>query len=54
MREYTLRTWLLAVSMTLLMPWGASAAGLGRLTVLSILGQPLNAEIELISIQGQP
>ena len=28
------------------------AAGLGRLTVHSSLGQPLNAEIELLSVQG--
>src|SRR5829696_8011701 len=27
------------------------AAGLGRLTVLSALGQPLNAEIEIVSLQ---
>jgi pilus assembly protein FimV len=32
-----------------LMPWIAEAAGLGRLTVISGLGEPLNAEIELIS-----
>ena len=29
----------------------AQAAGLGRLTVLSALGQPLNAEIEVVSLQ---
>src|SRR6185436_13244424 len=29
----------------------AHAAGLGRLTVLSPLGQPLNAEIEVVSLQ---
>jgi pilus assembly protein FimV len=29
----------------------AHAAGLGRLTVLSALGQPLNAEIEIVSLQ---
>ena len=29
----------------------ANAAGLGRLTVLSPLGQPLLAEIEIVSLQ---
>ncbi|HEY6822461.1 MAG TPA: FimV/HubP family polar landmark protein, partial [Burkholderiales bacterium] len=31
---------------------GAHAAGLGKLTVLSPLGQPLNAEIEIVSLQS--
>jgi pilus assembly protein FimV len=35
----------------LLLPSLATAAGLGKLTVLSGLGQPLKAEIELVSIQ---
>jgi pilus assembly protein FimV len=30
----------------------AHAAGLGKLTVLSALGQPLNAEIEIVSLQA--
>src|SRR5947207_4960517 len=30
----------------------AQAAGLGRLTVLSALGQPLLAEIEIVSLQA--
>lgn len=34
----------------LLLPSIASAVGLGRLTVLSVLGQPLNAEVELVSV----
>src|SRR4051794_29415304 len=29
----------------------ANAAGLGKLTVMSALGQPLNAEIDLVSLQ---
>src|SRR5258705_12234520 len=29
----------------------AHAAGLGKLTVLSALGQPLNAEVEIVSLQ---
>ena len=35
----------------LLMPLLAFAAGLGKLTLLSGLGQPLKAEIELVSVQ---
>ena len=35
----------------LLLPSLAAAAGLGKLTVLSALGQPLKAEIELVSMQ---
>lgn len=33
-----------------LMPFAAQAAGLGRLNIISGLGEPLNAEIELLSI----
>ena len=33
------------------MPWVAHAAGLGKLTILSALGQPLSAEIDLVSVQ---
>ncbi|MGZ8267484.1 MAG: type IV pilus assembly protein FimV, partial [Burkholderiales bacterium] len=51
MREYSLKTWLVAACMVLLVPHGAHAAGLGRLTVLSALGQTLNAEIELLSVK---
>lgn len=50
MRDITLRQWALAV-LVLLMPWVAEAAGLGRLTVLSSLGQPLQAEIDLVSVE---
>ena len=50
MREFPYKTWLCA-AISLLMPWVADAAGLGRLTVLSSLGQPLSAEIELMSVQ---
>lgn len=42
----------LAVTLLLLAPWMAHAAGLGRLTVQSSLGQPLNAEIELVAVRG--
>ena len=51
MRHQTLKPWLLAASVTLLTASFAHAAGLGRLAVLSTLGQPLIAEIELVSVQ---
>ncbi|HSD41863.1 MAG TPA: FimV/HubP family polar landmark protein [Burkholderiales bacterium] len=35
----------------LLMPLGVLAAGLGKLTVLSGLGQPLHAEVDVVAIQ---
>ena len=41
--------WLVALLVALL-PCVASAAGLGRLNVLSALGQPFSAEIELVSV----
>jgi len=50
-RDNTLKLLLLAASMTLLTSILAHAAGLGRLTVLSTLGQPLLAEVELLSVQ---
>ena len=37
----------------LLTPWVVSAAGLGKLTVLSALGQPFQAEIDLMSVQKE-
>ena len=52
MRDFNLTKWLLAV-LLLLVPWVADAAGLGRLTVLSSLGQPFNAEIDLVSVQKE-
>ncbi|RFB73991.1 MULTISPECIES: FimV/HubP family polar landmark protein [unclassified Herbaspirillum] len=39
-----------AVTLAVILPMGAHAAGLGKLTVLSALGQPLRAEIELTSV----
>ncbi len=45
------KTWLLAC-LLVLMPWMAHAAGLGKLTILSALGQPLLAEIDLVSVRG--
>lgn len=35
----------------LLLPWAADAAGLGKLTVTSALGQPLRGEIELLAVE---
>ncbi len=42
-----------AVSLAVILPMGAHAAGLGKLTVLSALGQPLRAEIELTSVSKE-
>ena len=42
----------LAVATLLLFPVLACAAGLGQLTVKSSLGQPLRAEIEIVSLQS--
>ena len=50
MRKIPYKTWLLAC-VFVLMPWVAHAAGLGKLSILSALGQPLVAEIDLISVQ---
>src|SRR5688572_27460412 len=43
------KSWLVALLVALL-PCVAGAAGLGRLNVLSALGHPLVAEIELVSV----
>jgi pilus assembly protein FimV len=51
-RETNVKTWLLALLLALL-PCVAGAAGLGRITVLSALGQPLVAEIELVAVTPQ-
>ena len=51
MRDYKIKPWLWVVCIALAVPCGANAAGLGRINVLSSLGQPLNAEIELLSVQ---
>lgn len=40
------------VTVCMVVPSVACAAGLGKLTVQSMLGQPLNAEIEIVSLQG--
>ena len=35
------------------LPWFAGAAGLGQLNVVSSLGQPLNAEIDILSVRKE-
>ncbi|MGH8696277.1 MAG: type IV pilus assembly protein FimV, partial [Burkholderiales bacterium] len=47
----TITTRLLALLALGLLPLDVLAAGLGRLAVLSSLGQPLRAEIEIVSLQ---
>ncbi len=49
-RPFITRIRLVAAAL-LLVPLLAHAAGLGRLTILSALGQPLNAEIEVVALQ---
>ncbi|MBE0619581.1 MAG: LysM peptidoglycan-binding domain-containing protein [Burkholderiales bacterium] len=50
MGKSVIRTSALALAL-LLLPSLAAAAGLGKLTVFSALGQPLKAEIELLALQ---
>src|SRR5262252_6129035 len=47
----TIRTLLTLAGLLLLLPLTTLAAGLGKLTVLSGLGQPLRAEVEVVSLQ---
>ncbi len=47
----TISVAILAGILGLAAPFAAQAAGLGRLSVLSPLGSPLNAEIEIVSLQ---
>ena len=51
MRKTPYKTWLLA-GLILLMPWVAHAAGLGKLTIMSALGQPLLAEVDLVAVRA--
>jgi pilus assembly protein FimV len=48
----TIEKWLIAALM-LLTPWVVEAAGLGALSVQSSLGQPFQAEIDLMSVQRE-
>lgn len=51
MRDNRVGCWVLVLATALLLQGVAGAAGLGRLTLLSVLGQSLNAEIELTAVQ---
>jgi pilus assembly protein FimV len=51
-RKQSMKTWLSAGAL-LVMPFAANAAGLGKLTVTSALGQPLRGEIELVAVQKE-
>lgn len=50
--RYRLKASVLAVALAAL-PFAASAAGLGRITVLSALGQPLKAELEVSATRDE-
>ena len=50
---FALKSVTAAVASAVLLSSAASAAGLGKLTVLSALGQPLRAEIELTTTAGE-
>jgi pilus assembly protein FimV len=52
-KSFNLKAIPVAVASALLFSSGAFAAGLGKLTVLSSLGQPLHAEIELTSVSKE-
>ncbi len=52
MLKNTYKTWVFA-GLLLCSPWFADAAGFGKLTILSSLGQPLRAEIELVAVQSE-
>jgi pilus assembly protein FimV len=49
---FALKTLSAAVASAVFLSSAANAAGLGKLTVLSALGQPLRAEIELTAVSG--
>ena len=52
MNKPSCRRWLLAM-LLLLVPAVTSAVGMGRLNVRSFLGQTLNAEVDLVSVQKE-
>jgi len=52
MKSSALKKLTAAVASALVLTSAAHAAGLGKLTVLSALGQPLRAEIELTAVSG--
>ena len=50
MRTISIAKW--AAALALAAPFALQAAGLGRLSVLSALGAPLTAEIEIVALQA--
>jgi pilus assembly protein FimV len=48
-RDFNVKAWVIALLIAL-MPCVANAVGLGRLNMMSALGDPLNAEIDLVSV----
>ncbi len=52
LHRYLLNVSVLASALAML-PLGANAAGLGKITVLSALGQPLRAEVELMATREE-
>jgi pilus assembly protein FimV len=53
MKSSALKQLTAAVASAMVLMSSAHAAGLGKLTVLSALGQPLRAEIELTSVSQE-
>jgi pilus assembly protein FimV len=51
-RDFNVKAWVIALMLALL-PCVANAVGLGRFTMLSALGDPLNAEIDLLSVSKE-
>ena len=51
-RGITSRVVAVVAALAFAAPIAVHAAGLGRLTVLSPLGQPLNAEIEIVALRA--
>lgn len=50
-KSAVIKVWLVII--VLMSPWAVHAAGLGKLTVNSALGQPFKAEIELIAVKKE-
>jgi len=51
-RDFNVKTWVMALTIAFL-PGFADAVGLGRINMLSALGDPLNAEIDLVSVSKE-
>ncbi len=50
-KSTTFKVWLFLI--VLMSPWAVHAAGLGKLTVNSALGQPFKAEIDLVAVKKE-